>query len=93
LETTELTASAFLHHGVKRDKSHYIEFKDNKYFNSWIHGFVAMVFMHHTQHVLVADYKPVTTTEIGLFKEMQIIMYAVYEDKLKTNKGKSLVSN
>jgi hypothetical protein len=34
-----------------------------------------------------------TATEIGLFKEMQIFMYAVFEDKLKTKKGKLLVSS
>jgi hypothetical protein len=49
--------------------------------------------MHHTQHVLDADYKPVIATEIDLFKEMQILIYAVSKDKLKTNKGKLLVSN
>jgi hypothetical protein len=66
-ETTELTASEF-RRGVKRDKSHYMELKDDKYFNSWNHSFVATAFMHHKQHVLDADYKPVTATEIGLFK-------------------------
>ena len=90
--TNELTASEF-RRGVKRDKSHYMELKEDKHFNSWNRGFVATAFMHHTQHVLDGDYKPVTATEISLFKEMQIFMYAVFEDKLKTDKGKSLVSN
>jgi hypothetical protein len=48
--------------------------------------------MHHTQHVLDAYYTPVTATEIGPFKDMQIFMYAVFEDKLKTNKGILLIS-
>jgi hypothetical protein len=70
-----------------------MELEDDKYFNSWYRSIVVTTFIHHTQHVLNADYKPVTAMEIGLFKEMQIVMYAVFEDKLKTDKGKSLVSN
>jgi hypothetical protein len=53
---------------------------------------VATAFMIHSQHVLNADYNPVAATEIGLFKEMLILMYATFEDKLKTDKGISLVS-
>jgi hypothetical protein len=79
-ETTELTASEFCR-GVKRDKSHYMELQDDKYIHSWNRSFVATAFMHHTQHVLDADYKPVTASEIGLVKEMQIFMHAVFEDK------------
>jgi hypothetical protein len=70
-----------------------VELKYDKYFNFWNRSFVATEFMYHTQQVLVAVYKPDTATEIGLFKEMQVFMYAVFEDKLKTDKGKSLVSN
>jgi hypothetical protein len=87
----ELTASEF-RRGIKRDKSHYSELKEDKYFNVWNRGFVATAFMHHTQFVLDEEYIPKTPTEQGVFTEMQIFMYAVFEEKLKTDKGKSLVS-
>jgi hypothetical protein len=44
-------------------------------------------------HCLNETYVPKTDAEKALFKEMQIFMYAVLEDHLKTNKGKSLVSH
>ena len=87
----EFTAAEF-RRGVKRDKTHYMELKDDKHFNTWNRGFVATAYMHHTDHILDENYKPATPTEIGLFREMQIFMYAVFEEKLKTDKGKSLVS-
>jgi Reverse transcriptase (RNA-dependent DNA polymerase) len=89
--SNELTASEF-RRGVKRDKSHYTDLKDDKYFNSWNRGFVATAFMHHTHHVLDEKYVPKTSNEILLFSEMQTFMYAVFEEHLKTDTGKSLVS-
>ena len=46
-----LTAQEF-RRGVKRDKSHYEDLKDDKYFNSWNRGFVATSRMHHTLSIL-----------------------------------------
>jgi hypothetical protein len=86
-----LTAQEF-RRGVKRDKTHYTDLKDNKHFNLWNRGFVATAFMHHTHHVLDEEYVPRTPTEIGLFHEMQTFMYAVFEKHLRTDTGKSLVS-
>jgi hypothetical protein len=37
--------------GVKRDKAHYENLKDDKYFNSWNRGSVATARMHHTDLV------------------------------------------
>jgi hypothetical protein len=79
--------------GVKRDKTHYEDLKDDKYFNTWNRGFVATAHMHHTHHVLDATYVPQTDVDVAVFKEMQTFMYAVLEDHLKTDKGKSLVSH
>jgi hypothetical protein len=87
----DLTASEFCR-GVKRDKTHYSELKEEKHFNTWNRGFVATAFMHHTRHILDGDYTPVNPTELGLFREMHIFMYAAFEEALKTDKGKSLVS-
>jgi len=78
--------------GTKRDKTHYEDLKDDKYFNSWNRGFVATAHMHHTHLVLDSDYVPKEEIEIAVFKEMNMFMYAVMEDHLKTDKGKSLVS-
>jgi Reverse transcriptase (RNA-dependent DNA polymerase) len=86
-----LTAQEF-RRGVKRDKMHYEDLKDDKYFNTWNRGFVATAHMHHTHLVLDETYLPKTDVDIAVFAEMQTFMYAVLQDHLKTDKGKSLVS-
>ena len=78
--------------GVKRDKTHYEDLKDDKYFNSWNRGFVATARMHHTHNILDEGYVPKNDMDKAIFKEIQTFMYAVLEDHLKTDKGKSLVS-
>jgi hypothetical protein len=40
------------------DKMHYEDLKDDKFFNSWNLGFVAMAHMYHTQYVLDENYTP-----------------------------------
>jgi hypothetical protein len=87
----EITPQEF-RRGIRRDKSHYTDLKDDKYFNVRNRGFVATAFMHHTHHVLDEKYVPKTANEIHVFREMQTFMYAVFEEHLKTDKGKSLVS-
>jgi hypothetical protein len=86
-----LTAQEF-RKSVKRDKTHYSNLKDDKHFNSWNRSFVATAHMHHTHLVLDEHYMPTTPTEKVLFKELQMFMYAILEDHLKTDKGKSLIS-
>ena len=88
---SSLTVQEF-RRGVKRDKSHYEDLKDDKYFNSWNRGFAATARMHHTHLVLDETYSPKSEVEYAVFMEMQVFMYAVLEDHLKTGKGKSLVS-
>jgi hypothetical protein len=86
-----MTPQEFLR-SVKRDKTHFTSLKDNKHFNSWNRGFVATAFMHHTHLVLDENYIPTTANDITIFREIQTFMYAVLEEHLKTDKGKSLVS-
>ena len=86
-----LTAQEF-RRGIKRDKSHYADLKDDKYFNSWNRGFVATAHTHHTHFILDEKYCPVTPDEKTVFKEIQVFMFAVLEEHLKTSKGKALVS-
>jgi hypothetical protein len=50
----DLTVQEF-RRGIKRDKTHYEDLKDDKYFNSWNRGFVATAHMHHTHTVLDED--------------------------------------
>jgi hypothetical protein len=73
-------------------EAHYENLKDVKYFNSWNRGFVATARMHHTDLVSNEKYVLKNDDEKVLLKEMQIFMYAVFEEHLKTSKGKSLVS-
>jgi hypothetical protein len=51
----EMTVQEF-RRGVRRDKTHYVDLKDDKYFNSWNRGFVATAYMHHTHLVLNERY-------------------------------------
>ena len=44
----ELVTVQEFRRGVKRDKTHYEDLKDDKYFSSWDHEFVATLHMHHT---------------------------------------------
>jgi hypothetical protein len=77
---------------VKQDIAHYPDLKDDKGFRFWNCGFVSKAKMHHTHLVLDETYVPKTDEEKAVFQEMQIFMYAVMEEHLKTDKGKSLVS-
>jgi hypothetical protein len=86
-----LTAQEFCR-GAKCDMTHYKQLKEEKHFNSWNLGFIAIAYMHHTHLVLDANYSPSSAIDVDLFKEMQTVMYAVLQEHLKTNKGKSLVS-
>jgi hypothetical protein len=86
-----LTAQVF-RRSVRRDIAHYPDLKDDKGFRIWNCGFVSIEKMHHTQLVLDENYVPRTNEENTVFQEMQIFMYAVIEEHLKTDQGKSLVS-
>jgi hypothetical protein len=48
--------------------------------------------MHHTHLVLDANYNPTNAINVDPFNEMQTFMYAVLQEHLKTDKGKSFVS-
>jgi hypothetical protein len=67
--------------------------KDDKHFNIWNRGFVSTAYTHHTQLVFDERYKPKTETDKEVFQEMQFFMYSVFEERLKSDKGKSLVQD
>jgi hypothetical protein len=86
-----LAASEFCR-GVTRNKSHYAELNCENQLNTLNRGCVSTVFMHYMQHVLDGYCMPVSLTEVGLLREIQIFMYVVIDELLKTDKWKSLVS-
>jgi hypothetical protein len=59
-----------LQRGVRRNKAHYVDVKDDKYFNLWNRGFVATAYMYHTHLVLNKKYSPKTPNEIEVFQEI-----------------------
>ena len=59
----EMTAQEF--RKMRRNKGDYHDLKDDKYFNSWNRGFVAIAFTHHTNTVLDGLYVPKTPTEVS----------------------------
>jgi hypothetical protein len=67
--------------------------KDDKHFNIWNRGFVLTACTHHTQLVLDENYKPKTKMEKEVFQEMEFFMYSFFEEKLKSDKGRSLVQD
>jgi hypothetical protein len=92
VSTMDLLTAKEIRRSVKPNKAHYADLKDDKQFGTWNRGFAATAHMHHTEHVLDETYVPTTEIDIAVFKETQTFMYAVLEDHLKTDKGKSLVS-
>jgi hypothetical protein len=79
--------------GTKCNKNCYSDLKDDEHFNIWNRGFVSTAYTHHTQLVLDKNYKPKTETEKEVFQEMRFFMHSVFEEKLKSDKGKSLVQD
>jgi hypothetical protein len=67
-----LTVAEF-RRGIKHDRTHYEDLKDDKYFNSWNRGFAATACMHHTQLVLDGTYEPKSDADKAIFKEMQVL--------------------
>jgi hypothetical protein len=86
------TPDLFTAQEFRRDKAHYANLKEDKYFSTWNRGFVPTAYMHHTNKVLDEMYFPTSDIEMAVFMEMQTFMYAVLEEHLKTDKGKLLVS-
>jgi hypothetical protein len=89
---TDALTEQELHQSVKCDITHYPDLKDDKGFRISNCGFISKAKMHRMHHVLDEIYVQKTIEENADFQEMQIIMYAVMEEHLKTDKGKSLVS-
>jgi hypothetical protein len=80
-------------HGIKKDKDHYPEFKDEKYWDSFHRSVETVAFTHGVQDVLQGNFVPPVgdANARALFLFQNIFMYSVFEAKIKTNKGMSIV--
>lgn len=77
--------------GIKRDKTHYQPFKNEKQWDNWNRHFRATARTHVLQNILDHNYVPQTTSEQELFLEQQAFMYSVLESVLLTDYGKTIV--
>ena len=77
--------------GVKRDKTQYVEIKDERHFDNWQRSFLATVRSHRIENVFNPAYVPTTTEDRLLFQEQLKFAYTVLDATLKTDMGKALV--
>lgn len=77
--------------GMKRDVTQFISFKDEAQWDNWHRSTIAQAHAQGVADVLDASFKPSTSEDKELFREKQVLMYAVFEQTLKTDKGKALV--
>jgi len=85
------SANANFKKGIKRDKSHYRELKDEAHWDDWKHSTLATVTAHGCELIMDPVYKPTIEDELGLFVKMQKFMYYVFIKTLKTSKGQNFV--
>ena len=76
---------------IKRDASLFTNFKEGKYWDAWSRNALATARAQDATEALNPDYSPVTAYEVNLFKEKQKFMHAVFDKKLKTDRGKTHV--
>ena len=76
---------------IKRDKTHYKEFKDEKYWDNWNRSFTVTARSHGLDHIIDHTFVPSTTSEKDLFDEEQKFAFSVLESCLHTDMGKTLV--
>ena len=76
---------------VKKDKTQYPLFKDERFWDSWNRSFIITATSHDLENVLNKKYKPSNLEEVQLFKAQQAFTYSVLNDCLLTDFGKTLV--
>ncbi len=77
--------------GIKRDKSHYREIRDEKQWDEFKRTTVATVYAHGCENVIDPSYIPSTPDDVVLFEEQKKFMYDVWATILKTPMGKHYV--
>ena len=85
------SAASEFRRGIKRDKSHYKNLKDEFQWNDWKRSTVSTVYAHGCENILSQSYVPSTADESVLFIEQQKFMYDVWVTILHTPMGKHFV--
>ena len=86
--THQSSALAEFRKGMKRDKTHYTELRDEKQWDDWKRKTVATVYAHGCENVISPSYNPTTADETLLFIEQNKFMYDVFTTILKTSMGR-----
>jgi hypothetical protein len=76
---------------IKRDPTLFMDYKDEKQWDTWQRSTIAQARAQGLEDVLNHAYNPSLPDDILLFQEKNKVMYAVFERCLKTDKGKALV--
>jgi hypothetical protein len=77
--------------GIRRDVNAYKDFKEDRYYDSWIKSVQANAHLHGVGLVLDPDYIPRGADAIEDFKEMQTYMWAIVVNTVKTSSGKQFI--
>mgnify|MGYP003326603853 CR=1 FL=1 len=77
--------------GIKQDKSHYRELKDEGYWDEWRRATLATASSHGCDPILDPLYVPKSQDERDVFVEMQKFMYDVFVSALRTTMGERFV--
>ena len=85
------TPVADFRRGLKRDKTHYTELKDEKQWDEFKRTTIATVYAHGCENVIDPSFAPSTPDEDALFEEQKKFMYDVWTTILKTPMGKHYV--
>ena len=76
---------------IKKDKTQYPMFKDERFWDQWNQSFTITAKSHDLGDILDPNYRPITESEISLFKAKQAFAYSVLHHTLLTDMGKTLV--
>ena len=77
--------------GIKRDKTHYTEIKDERQWDEFKRKTIATAYAHGCENVINSSYVPASSDDAILFEEQKKFMYDVWTTILKTPMGKHFV--
>ena len=76
---------------IKKDRSTYPTLREDKQWDKWNRSIKALARTHDCEEVFDTNYVPVGNDQEAAFQEKQKFIYSVFEDKVLTNTGKTLV--
>jgi hypothetical protein len=85
------TPAELFRRGIKRDPSLFPTLKDERFHDNWHRSFTNQARAQGVSEILNATYVPANDSEIELFHEKQMYLYAVLEAKVLTDKGKAII--